>query len=591
MIHSVTITMNYTGLGGNPDGSVVKKVNADLSDVKHVIDNVSYGREQKVITGNIIITDEYDDFGIYLNDTSGYYIDFTDFSYTMIRNGHELETGKIKLTNNNFEYKELTFNLYDEIYDIYQEIYSNWETDLNIFTYTGGGGGIVQYKDFRTLNTKITSDTQGFSSQEDYEDYINSLISSDDNWIPVKVTCTGTAPAYSVSIEWNQFRDSGMYIGSERFPPSGINWTYDTDISGWPVYMKKTTQYNIEYGTYISGFAPSVTTIYTNQESDIDYTTAAYSTNELVSIFCAKQFGGLLYSISGLDDFVGESLPVGHPARVSIYQNRPYKYIQFINASDFIPAADGGQKSTRSVIQYLNFKTLSDWLESIGFFWYIDDAAGTPVMRFIHYSLKSLGGSNPDLTNYYNRNHLAKTRNYKIIDSEFDIITNSTEGDYIFSAPEYRFFDGNKKKEYIQNRIYTNIDQIIDVKDEAIEVSSGKNWVALLTTWETSKYYVRYIKSDLFTNERNTNNYEASFYWLARNNMQMPGRISSGGDEFSQEFTLKRKEITLNGIPIDNPQDDFTIYDYIDYYGEEAEIVKIEMPTLSRECSITIKIY
>jgi hypothetical protein len=585
--------MNYTGLGANPDGSVTSTVNADLSDVKHIIENVSNGREQKTISGSLKITDEYDDFGLYLNDTTGYYIDYTDYSYTMARNGEALEVGKIQLIENNEEDSVLTFKLYDEVFDKYQEIYSKWETDLNIFTYTGGGGGTIVYSDFRTLNTKTTQVTGlTFEDQAEWESYVDDLIESDDYWTPVFITWS---LAGQIDIDWEQFRAGGTYVGSDKWPPDGIGWTYDTDVSGSPVYKKKPKNYRTDYGT-LTIFDPNLgsasdTTIYVEQIADISYTTASYSLKTLIGIFCSSQFGGLSNDLSGFDDFVGETLPVGHPAYASAYNDLPYRDIEMIPMSDFIPTLAGDQRSTRSTAIYLNFKTISDFIKSFGFIWYLDYSGGGPVLKVQHYSLKILGSSNPSLTNYYNKNRLFRTKNFKILESEFDVLTNSVEGRYEFSDSEYRFFDGNKKKEIIQTRIYTNINHIIDAKEAVFDAASGKNWAALLTTLYSSTYYTRYIGTDVGTVAVNVNNYEASFYWLVRNNLEMPGRKSTGGDEFAVKYTAKRKEISLTGIPIDNPQTDFSVYDYISYFGDQAEIQRIEMPTLSRNADITIKIH
>jgi hypothetical protein len=595
--------MDYKGLGANPDGSVTKTVNADLSDVKHIIENVSYGREQKTIQGNLKIRDEYDDFALYLNDTSGYYVPYTAYSYTMARNGEDLKTGKIKLIQNNIESKELTFNLYDEIYDKYQEIYSKWETDLNIFTYTGGGGGTIVYDEngsitsqqtFRIETTKSTTDVFVQNDQNKVDEYVKTFIDSDDYWQPYKIefSYTGTADDFDVTIRWAQLRCFGHYEGTDRYPPSGIGWTYDTDISGKPRYKKRPEFISIEFGQNddaANTIADSIINI--EKPASIEYTTAANSLSVIIGAFCSNQFnegGALSYDISDMEDFVGESLPVGHPAISSSYQNRPYRDIQMFILSDFIPTLAGNQKSTRATVQNLNFKAVSDFLEYLGFRWYLEDAGGTPVLKVSHYSLKSLGSSNPDLSYYKNRNYTYKTRDFKIIENEFDVLLNSFQGAYEFSQKEYRFFEGTKKKEYPLNRIYMNIDHIVDAKDAEFDVASGNNWVAVLTTLSPvdSKYYTRYILKD----GSYINNYEGSFYWLARNNFQMPGRVSAEGDEFDQEFTSKRKEITLT-VPIDNPQTDFSIYDYIDYFGVNAEIQRIEMSTLDREGQITIKFH
>jgi hypothetical protein len=584
--------MNYLGLGANPDGSVTVEVNADLSDVKHIIENVSYGREQKSIQGNLKIRDEYSQFATYLNDTSGYYVNDTDYSYTMYRNGHELKTGKIKLVQNNIEHRELTFKLYDEIYDKYQEIFSKWDSELNIAAYFGGGASTLAYTDFRDEDTKSTSDSRGFSSQEDYNQYVDSLIESDDEWTPYQINCTGSV-LFSITILWRQFYATGYTDGTNNFPPSGINWIYDSMVSGYPKYVKKQKHYSVDYGTFnpTAGTPPSQTDIYTERLSDIDYTSCMYGLKEVIGTFCVEQFNGggsLSYDLSGFDDFTGEILPPSHPATSSSDKAKPYKNIQLIGMSDFIPSADGDQKTTRANTLYLNFKTISDFIESLGFVWYLDSAGSSPVLKVQHYTLRSLGSSNPDLSNYYNRNYLYKTRDIKINESSFDVITNEVEGAYEFSQPEYRFFDGLRKKTYQQNRIYMNIDHIIDAKSEVFDEISGKSWAAVLTTFYVSKYYTRYVYLSGYPASFYVNNGEGSFYWLARNNFMMPGRKSSGGDEFTQEYTEKRKEVTIT-VPYDNPQTDFSIYDYISYYGIDGEIQKIEFPTLAREGTITIK--
>lgn len=595
MNYTLEIKMYYKGVSPNIDGSVTKTCKPDVSDVKFITENVGGGRRADQITGKVIVSAEYDDFATYLNDTDGYYVydDFyngeSGFSYKLWRNGTEYTTNKIKLVANNIELSRLTFELYGDIDNEYTKIYSDFDSEYNIIDDVTAVGNTFTYADFRTASTSspVSQTNQAFLTQESVNTYIDEKIAEFDYKIPSLITFTHVSSViYTPIVTYVQFEAVGYLNGTTKEPPAGINWKYDSMVSGQPKFIKKPGHISTEYGT-LTAATSTITnaTINIEQEADIDYSSCARRIREVIEYLIGEadstiQFDG--NSFLGFDNLVG--------AGTGSYSTNKFlsQYVLLVTTYDMMPTLAGNQKNNLSTRGYISMNTIMSFLEQLGFFWYLEDVAGTYYFRLEHIKTVNLGSSNPDIEDYFNRNYTYKTRNYELLESKFDIKLNSTlSSDYNFRMPEYRFTTGTKKETFQSDRIITDVNYVVDAKENVFDTTSGNQWVLLCTTFDgSSTYDIRAFTSGL--NSISTSNYELSFYWMIYNIFQQPGKFSEASSEFPDNMMDKRKTVEIE-IPMDNPFEDFDMYDYVSYFGEEAEIISIEMGLLNSVCKMKLK--
>jgi hypothetical protein len=575
------LTMTFISGGGT--GSVTEICeSADLSKVKFASNNVGDGRQQDGISGSVIIRGrDYIAFNSRLNDPI-YYVDDEAFTYKLYLNDEQVNTNKIKLTNNNRFTKELTFQLYDNAVNEYTNLFAGWNTEYNVLDDVSGLGNKTDYSDFRELYDNgasvLTSVT--ITSQQSYETYIQTLIDSYDTETPYSVTLGFIAgTTYIPSVSTKEFRAIGYKNGTTNEPPAGVDWTYDTDVSSQPRFIKAPKVRSIDYGTY-TGLGNISTTINIEQEANIEYWSGPRDLQDIITYLVGKADSTIGFdanSFDGLDDVVGAGTFNG--------SNKFAARLKMMTVSDFIPTLAGVQKTNAATKGMLSLAVVIEILEQLGFYWYLEESSGTYYFRIQHITTVTFGNTNPDLTNLKSIDWTRNKRSLDEIEKIYDKVTNtSVSGDYNFRQPEFVFTVGDKIQPWGSSRIFTNIDHILDGKDAVCDQTSGEQWV-LLTNGNDD---VREFTSAL--NGISTNNYELSFYWITNNLIRVPGKYDKDGNDYDDARLQRKKHIKIE-IPIDNPQTDFTFYDTVEFWGADAEIQSIERSCIDSMGFITLRYY
>jgi hypothetical protein len=583
MNYTLEITMTYTGLGGNPDGSVVEICTADITDLKLLSENVGGGRRQDTITGNIIIYKEYDDYATYLNDDSGYYVDPEDFSYDLYVNGQQLNTNNLKLVINDIENKRLTLSAFGDCINEYTNVYANWDVERNVVAGVDPPSAPIKkvsYSDFRTLAT-TTSESVGpvaLPTQTQYNNFIDSLIDAFPAKQVYRVVLTSVAGFYSGTAYYKELQALGYYNGSEADPPAGDGWTYQFDSGGHPFYTKRPQFVSVDYDDLTTNMDQ---TINIEAEADVVYGDSYPSTQRTLEDVLTYLFQKADATI----DTDGNTYDGFHVLGAGSFNgSSQFMANAFLfTVADFIPTISGTQKDNAATKGYMSLNAIMSYLEQLGFYWYLEEIASVFYLRIQHITLKSLSGSsNPDIDSYS-----YKTRTLNIQPQEFDKINNdSTSSWFDFRKPDYKFKTGTKTKPFSSNEIITDLDYVIDAKDAIFDEKTGRQWVLCATTKNGTNYEVRHFTSSLTILD--INNYELSFYWLSTEFMEMPGRYDEDDNDLGTDRLTKRKEVDIN-LPIDNPQSDYTFYELISYFDEDAEIQRIEKNILSSEGTLKIR--
>jgi hypothetical protein len=574
--YTVEITLNYNEIGVGT-GSLTRTVNADITNVKPESSNVGGGRQEDSISGNIILnnrTGDYDAFAVYLND-SAYYVHEEDYTYNLWINGDQYNTNKIRLTNNNVDGKRLTFKLFDNAVNQYTNIFANWDVEYNIVQADPSSDKTqIEYIDFRELydNGATVLPSVNITSQQSYETYIQTLIDSYDTETPYSVTLGFVAgTTYIPSVSTKEFRAIGYKNGTNNEPPAGVDWVYDADVSSQPRFIKAPKVRSIDYGTY-TGLGNISTTINIEQEADMIFTgTGTNYAQRLDSVIqylvgqADSSIGFLDSPWDGFDNLVGESFtPSTGVGTSDKFMKIPY----LMPVGNLMPTLAGNIKNNEAEKGMMSLGVLMSFLEDMGFFWYITYSAvfGAYQFKLEHITTRTFGSSNPSISEY-----AYKSRDINIIEDIYNKLTNNTvSSDYHFTEPEFIFRVGEKSKTFGQSRISTDLDYVVDAKESVFDITSGDQWALMCVTYDqTDTYEIRRITSVL--NSIVTNNYELSFYYLSRNIIEVPGKLDKDGNSYADSRLQKKKTVTLD-IKLDNPQTDYTFYDSVSYFGEDAEI-------------------
>jgi hypothetical protein len=583
MNYDLEITMNYTGLGANLDGSVTKFVRADVRNVKSVSKNVGGGRQEDDIQGTIFIqnhNNDYDDFGLYLNDTTGYYVNEEDWSYKLYINGEQLNTNKIRQVGNDIDNKTLSLKPYDVSISQYTNIFASWDIERNIIQEMSPSLQTqISYTDFRTLQALIpVVENPVINSQQGLDTYVQSKIDEFEDRIPDTIVFSGTGPAYTATITHKQFQAIGYKNGTDNETPSGVDWIYDTDVSSQPRFVKKPKLISLISNEYIVGVGiVGNPTINIEQAANITFTGGNNLNNysirlrEVIQYLIGEADSSISFNANnfdGLDDIQGETF------------NSSTDFMEktwIMPVSNIIPTLGGNKKNNDAERGMMSIGVILNFLDSLGFFWYLeyDDFLGSYEFRLEHITTRTYGTSNPNLNNYKNKDWSYKLQNIENIEDKYEkIVNSSTSGDYHFSQPEFIFRTGQKSISFGETRLITDIDHVVDAKDSIFDSKSGEQWAFFVTTFDSvDTEEIRRISSPL--NSITTNNYELSFYYLTNNIMEVPSKVDENGTEYDDDRLQKKKRLSLE-IPIDNPQTDFTFYDSVTIGDRTTEIQQIE---------------
>jgi hypothetical protein len=578
------LTMTFISAGGT--GSITHEcTTADLSNVKFTSSNVGGGRQEDQISGTVIIREaDYIAFTTRLNDPT-YYINSEAFSYKLYLNDEQVNTNKIRLINNNQSARILTFQLYDNAINQYTNLYANWANELNIMANVSGTGNVTGYTDFRTLVTVggETKSNVNFGSSENYKvrEYIeNTLIPEYDYKIPSSILFAYVAAfTYTPIVTYKQFEAVGYYNGTKKEPPAGINWIYDSDVSGQPKFNKKPKLIDIDISTFNWGL-PSTVTLSIEQEADITYSSVARDLQDTIEYLVGEADSSVAFdsnSFDGLNDVVGEGT---FESTDKFCAN-----LKLMVVSDFIPTLAGNRVTNIATKGVISLAVIFDFLEQLGFYWYLEDIAGTYYFRVQHITTVSFGTSNPDLETLKGKDWTRCERILNESESIYNKVTNGTvSGDYNFREPEFIFNAGERSQSLTSQRIFTDINHILDGKESVCDPVSGEQWVLLTNSGNK----VRPFTSAL--NSISTNNYELSFYWLTRNLIKVPGKYDENETSYDDD-RLQRSKIMSIEVPIDNPQTDFDFYDTIKFWTKNTELQRVERDCLSTMGRITMKYF
>lgn len=425
---------------------------------------------------------------------------------------------------------------------------------------------------------------------------------------------TGTGPyLYTGTVNYKRKEAYGFYIDTDRYDPDGElysfgagNWIYISDvvIAGvtYPFYRK-----NITPNYSCSGAGEPFVGPYTN---DADYTigdvTIEYqSITRKVSDVIEWLIGEMgLSSIAfdssgtGTDSFYsfkfmdGESLTYGSSTTTKMYAN-----LLIANLTNFIPADDDDQKSNRTSLTNVSLKTLHDYFESLNFEWYLEDRSGTLYYILRHKSDKTLGTTNPDLTNYKGVNYLLKANIYDKDPAEYHKITTEVTAKGLdFTGNEIVFnqvYSTDSSLVITDNKIYTDLDDIATRRADAYSEIDNNNLVLIAAQKDGStKDYVR-AATGLLT-QASKNNSELGFIYLGR---------WIYGEYPDAEFTIiatdytatddrlkKRRKIKISGFAGDDIQTDFDVEDSVSFFDEDAEIDNLEQNATDYTYSINLKV-
>jgi hypothetical protein len=598
MNYTVEITMSYTGLGANPDGTVTKIVRADVSNVKATSNNIGAGRQEDTITGNMIIqnyNDNYDDFATYLNDTSGYFVGPEDWTYKLYINGDQLNTNKIRLTNNDKVNKRLIFKLYDNCINEYTNLFAAWDTERNVVQeVTQTGGTQIEYSDFRELYTipGYTSKTPlTISSQQAMDTLVDNYIEEEEDKIPYQVDFiySGSGAAFTPRVYYKTFRAVGYYSDTGiAQPPAGIDWIYDADVSSQPRFKKKPKYRYTDRDSYSLG--DKTYTVNIEQEADVNYTGGSnwplYAGNiqDIIEYLVETADSNITsFDFTGLDDIQGESFNAGGGASTDFMADT-----WLMPVSSFIPTLAGNKRSNDADKGMISLGVILNFLESLGFIWYLVPSGANYEFVLEHITTRTFGTSNPSLNNYKGKDWSYRVENIEIIEDIYNKVTNSmVGGDYHFIQPEFVFRTGEKTVGLGETRIITDINHVVDGKGSVCDELSGEQWVMFSTTQDgVGNDVIRYITSAL--NSIATNNYELSFYYLTNNIIEVPAKVDENGTEYNDNRIQKQKKITINA-PVDNPQDDFNFYDSVTLGADSTELDQIERGITNSVASIIVK--
>jgi hypothetical protein len=434
----------------------------------------------------------------------------------------------------------------------------------------------VGYSDFRnySVSGNVVQPTTTINSNQDIINYVNSKIDEFEGKIPETIGFIGSSNPYTPVIKYATFDAIGYLNGSTKEPPAGTGWVYDSMVGGQPKFIKKPSLRNVSYGSlHPTLFTITNTTVSVEQEANIDYSSGtSRRLDEIIEYLVGKADSSILFdadSFTAFDDLEGETID-GSDKFLSAYA-------LLVTVSDMIPTLAGNQKNNSASRGYISHAAIMEFLEPLGFYWYLELSGTDYYYRLQHLKTKTLGSSNPEFTNYFGKDYTFRSQDIEIQEAEFDIVTNETlSSDYNFRRPNLEYRVGTKKKSIQSSRIITDVNYVIDAKESVFDAESGEQWVLLATTFDgVDTYEIRQFTSNL--NSVLTNNYELSFHWMVFNIVGMPGKVSKGNNVFVDSKIQKRQIITINA-PCNDPFTDFNFYDSISYYGKDAELQSISMP-------------
>jgi hypothetical protein len=287
---------------------------------------------------------------------------------------------------------------------------------------------------------------------------------------------------------------------------------------------------------------------------------------------------------------VGESLTYGSTTTTFLYS-----HLLIMNLTDFIPDTGNLQKDRIASVTNVSLQTLLNYFESIGFEWFLQNRSGTYYFILQHKSDKTLGSTNSDLSNYYNKNRTYLENNIQVEPPEFYKIVNEMSCSQLDFCQKEIIFTGllgtTARKVITDNQIFFDLDDIWKEREDKYSETEDNNIVIIAAQQDgVSKDYVRQA-TGVITGIGRANS-ELSFTYLGKNiYCDYPDAafdIASNSYTAAAYQLKKRNKVPID-IPIDNIRTDWIASDYILWFDEESELESLTQNKPDNIGKLTIK--
>lgn len=424
---------------------------------------------------------------------------------------------------------------------------------------------------------------------------------------------TGTGPyLYTGTVNYKRKYGLGFYIDTDKYDPDGElyslgTWSYligEDETLGGVVYPKYKMVITPDYSCSGTGepFVGPYTNDadYTDGDVTIEYNSVSRKVTDVIEwLFTQMGLTSIVFDSSGTatDSFysfktmTGESLTYG-----ATTTDKLYAHLLLINLTDFIPADDDGQKDIRARLTNVSLKTLLDYFESLNFEWFLEERTGVYYFILQHKSDKSLGGSNPDLTDYKGRNWIKYANIYDVEPYEYrKIVNESTAKGIDFKNLDIDFtnvYSTDTAKTITDNKIYVDLDDIANRKSDAYSEIENNNLVMIAAQQDgVVKDYVR-APTGLISQSLK-NNVELGFMYLGRwiYGEYPDADFTIGGTSYTatSDRLKKREKVEIKGFPGDDIKTDFSVSDAVNFGGDSAELDSLEQDAVNNYYDIRLK--
>lgn len=382
----------------------------------------------------------------------------------------------------------------------------------------------------------------------------------------------------------------GTGIGKKRYDPDGVypagaSWTYLSDLvlteKTLPLFKKNITPIYTP-NTPIQPYANIYNTADFYNKPAIEYVGVTRLVYKVIHWLVGKMGLTLSFDLSSssTDSFHsfktmdGENMTKG-----GITTHNPYYNLLIANLTDIVPASDNGQKDVIASETFVSLKTILEYFETLGFFWYIENRLGTNYFILEHKSYKTLGSSNPLLSNYHGYNFLKNANVLEKEPAECHAIRNNTvckSIDFIGTDMTFtKVYTTDEIKTIEQGQVYTDMNDIANRRHDVYSETDNNNVVIIAAQRGLTKYYVRDAVGKRTLSA--CNNSELSWSFISEELIaELPDATYTvnGGEVTAASWQLKKRDKMKFTIPITDIQTDWNYTDSVEAFGT-AEIESI----------------
>lgn len=273
--------------------------------------------------------------------------------------------------------------------------------------------------------------------------------------------------------------------------------------------------------------------------------------------------------------------------------NKPFIAMYLLTITDAILEDDLSERDFAATKGYLTLKELTDFLKSIGIFWYLEKRGTDYYFMTKHYSELQQSTQAISLNSYLGFDFSRLAMNYTVESPEFRKIINKNIGNTSkdFTAQYIDYLNLIEKDLEQENQtFFTDISDIMTRGKAIYDDNSNGKFTVLACLQSNNQIYVRAATSDFST--ININNQEFSFSYLKRK-IFAPGPNSKAEIE-GQTISLptdnleKRKSIQLQ-VNCNNI-DDFDISKDIQFQDKKVEIQEIIINPKENSANLKLKL-